>query len=60
MYTQNKHKRNKTKTNKVNDTKAVENIKYRTSFNKRRATSKRSPLIKAALLRVHIEISASL
>ena len=25
---QNKHKRNKTKTNKVSDTKTVENIKY--------------------------------
>ena len=28
MYVQNKHKGNKAKTNKVNDTKTVENIKY--------------------------------
>ena len=36
------------------------NYTYRISSNKHRASNKRRPLIKAALLGIHIKISASL
>ena len=35
-------------------------LKYRISSNKQRASDKRRPLISAALLGAHIEISASI
>ena len=48
------------KLGKIETYKDTKMYNYRISFNKRRASNKRRPLISAAVLGVHIEISASL
>ena len=48
------------KLGKIEPYKDTKMYNYRISFNKHRASNKRRPLISAAVLGVHIEISASL